>query len=149
MKKAIVTGATGFIGAAFVKLLTDKGIDVIALGRKPITEVKDSRREKLAFAEYINLDMREIGSLHKRLHKISWDVGAECVFFHLAWAGVDRLSDLDIEAQMKNVGWAVNALEQSVKIGCVVLFKLALWKRLSHISTSNSTIIKILSTTGM
>jgi nucleoside-diphosphate-sugar epimerase len=118
MKKAIVTGATGFIGAAFVKLLTDKGIDVIALGRKPITEVKDSRREKLAFAEYINLDMREIGSLHKRLHKISWDVGAECVFFHLAWAGVDRLSDLDIEAQMKNVGWAVNALEQSVKIGC-------------------------------
>jgi nucleoside-diphosphate-sugar epimerase len=118
MRKAIVSGATGFIGAAFVKFLTDKGIDVVALGRKPITEVKNSRRKKLTLAKYINLDMKEIGNLHKRLHEISWDVGVECVFFHLAWGGVDGLSDLDIKAQMQNIGWSVNALEESVAIGC-------------------------------
>jgi len=118
MKKAIVTGATGFIGAAFVKFLTDKGIDVVALGRKSLAEVKTSRREKLTAAIYINLDMREITSLHKRLNDFSWDVGAECVFFNLAWGGVAGLSDLDVEAQMKNVGWSVSALEESVAIGC-------------------------------
>ena len=118
MKKAIVTGATGFIGAAFVKSLTDKGIDVVALGRKSLAEVKKSRREKLTAAKYINLDMREITSLHTRLNEISWDVGSECIFFNLAWGGVTGLSDLDIEAQMQNVGWSVNALEESVAIGC-------------------------------
>jgi len=118
MKKAIVTGATGFIGAAFVKSLTDKGIDVVALGRKSLAEVKKSRREKLTAAKYINLDMREITSLHSRLNEISWDVGSECVFFNLAWGGITALSDLDIEAQMQNVGWSVNSLEESVAIGC-------------------------------
>jgi nucleoside-diphosphate-sugar epimerase len=39
-------------------------------------------------------------------------------FFNLAWGGVTGLSDLDIEAQMQNVGWSVNALEESVAIGC-------------------------------
>jgi len=118
MKKAIVTGATGFIGAAFVKSLTDKGIDVVALGRKSLVEVKKSRSEKLTAAKYINLDMKEIMSLNTRLNEISWDVGSECVFFNLAWGGVTGLSDLDIEAQMQNVGWSVNALEESVAIGC-------------------------------
>lgn len=118
MQKAIVTGATGFIGASFVKFLTDKGIDVVALGRKNIKEISGTRRDKLRYASYINLDMRDIGYLKKRLHEISWDAGPECVFFNLAWGGVDGLSDLNIDAQMKNVGWSVSALEASVEIGC-------------------------------
>ncbi len=118
MKKAIVTGATGFIGSAFVKFLTDKGIDVVALGRKSLADVPISRIEKLTAAKYINLDMREITSLHRMLKEISWNVGSECVFFNLAWGGVASLSDLDIEGQMHNVGWSVNALEESVVIGC-------------------------------
>jgi nucleoside-diphosphate-sugar epimerase len=118
MKKAIVTGATGFIGSAFVKFLTDKGIDVVALGRKSLADVPISRSEKLTAAKYINLDMREITSLHRMLKEISWNVGSECVFFNLAWGGVASLSDLDIEGQMHNVGWSVNALEESVVIGC-------------------------------
>ena len=118
MKKAIVTGSTGFIGAAFVNFLTSRGIDVIALGRKPLTQVKENRREKIKNANYINLDMGEIDKLYKEIEKIKWDVGTECVFFNLAWGGKKALSDLDIEAQMKNVSWSVEALEESVKIGC-------------------------------
>lgn len=34
MKKAIVTGANGFVGAAMVKELADNGYEVIALARK-------------------------------------------------------------------------------------------------------------------
>jgi len=118
MKKAIVTGATGFIGASFVQFLTTKGIDVIALGRKPLTEVKESRRKKIKDSKYINLNMKKIDSLDEKIAQINWDIGNECVFFNLAWGGENRLSDLDIHAQMKNVLWSVVALEVSVEIGC-------------------------------
>ena len=118
MKKAIVTGATGFIGASFVNFLISKGIGVIALGRKPLAKIKESRREKIKNANYINLDMKEICNLNKKIEEIKWEVGEECVFFNLAWGGRDGLSDLDIEAQMQNVIWSVEALNESVKIGC-------------------------------
>jgi nucleoside-diphosphate-sugar epimerase len=118
MKKAIVTGSTGFIGASFVQFLITKGVDVVALGRKPIIDVRESRRKKISLAKYINLDMKEIKNLHKKLQEIGWDVGEECVFFNLAWGGECGLSDLNIEAQMQNVAWSVDALEESVNIGC-------------------------------
>ena len=35
MKKAIVTGANGFVGSAVVIELLKNGIEVLALGRKP------------------------------------------------------------------------------------------------------------------
>ena len=118
MKKAIVTGATGFIGSSFVQFLVDKGIDVVALGRKPLEEVRKTRRKKIEGAHYINIDMKEIENLDKKIAEINWDTGKECVFFNLAWGGVNGLSDLDIRAQMKNVGWCVSALEVSAEIGC-------------------------------
>ena len=40
MKKIIVSGATGFIGSNFVKYLTDKDIEVIALGRKDYCSIR-------------------------------------------------------------------------------------------------------------
>ncbi len=118
MKKAIVTGATGFIGSSFVQFLVNKGIDVIALGRKPLEEVGKIRLQRIEGAHYINLDMKEIENLDKKIAEINWDVGNECVFFNLAWGGTNGLSDLDIHAQMKNVSWCVSALEVSVEIGC-------------------------------
>lgn len=118
MKKAIVTGSTGFIGASFVNFLTSNGIKVLALGRKSYSQIKECRREKIKNADYICLDMAEIDKLDKEIKKIKWEVGTECVFFNLAWGGKTTLSDLDIEAQIKNVSWSVTALEESVKIGC-------------------------------
>ena len=118
MKKAIVTGATGFIGASFVQFLIAKDIDVVALGRKPLANVQESRRKKIEGATYINLDMKEIQNLDKKIAEINWDAGNECVFFNLAWGGENGLSDLDIHAQMNNVVWCVAALEVSVEIGC-------------------------------
>ena len=45
MKQAIVSGATGFI-EVFVELLVNKGIRVLALGRKPFQNCQHTKKPK-------------------------------------------------------------------------------------------------------
>ena len=118
MKKAIVTGATGFIGSAFVQYLINQGVKVLALGRKHLDKINDEKRKRLDGARYINLDMSCILNLRSKIDSIGWESGSDCVFFNLAWSGEDRLSDMNIEAQMRNVNESVSALEVACQIGC-------------------------------
>ncbi len=118
MKKAIVSGATGFIGSSFVQYLVNADIKVLALGRKKIDDVSDERRRKLEQAQYLKLNMNEISLLGEELSKIDWETGDDCVFFNLAWGGENTLSDLNIAAQLRNVAWSVSALEIAKKVGC-------------------------------
>ena len=119
MKKAIVTGATGFIGSAFVQELTKRDIEVVALGRKDFRDLKLDRKKMLEQASYLKIDMRDIDSLQRELSQIDWEVGSECVFFNLAWGGRDgKLSDLYFDSQFDNVNWSITALETATKLGC-------------------------------
>jgi len=118
MNKAIVTGATGFIGSHFVEYLVAQGIDVLALGRKELKEVPEAKRSKLKHSSYLKLDMSEISTLGTTLNQIAWDVGQNCVFFNLAWGGEQILSDLNVAAQMRNVAQSVSALEAAKSLGC-------------------------------
>jgi len=118
MKQAIVTGSTGFIGSGFVKFLLDRGVNVLAMGRKDPSEVKPERFAKLEGATYVNLDMGSVDLLSVRLSEIDWKIGKDCVFFNLAWSGESGLSDLNISAQLKNVAQAATALEVSRELGC-------------------------------
>lgn len=118
MNQAIVTGATGYIGSVFVEYLIQKNIEVLALGRKDYEDISSIRKDKLKGSIYLKIDMSEISFLQKKISKISFDIGDSCVFINLAWGGISKLSDLDIEAQMKNVPWSVNALEIAKAMGC-------------------------------
>ncbi|MGM0467087.1 MAG: NAD-dependent epimerase/dehydratase family protein, partial [Acidobacteriota bacterium] len=117
MKKAIVTGATGFIGSYFVNFLIQKNIEVLAIGRKDYNEISSIRKSKLKGSKYLKINMSNIESLKDEIAKINWDVGTSCVFFNLAWGGEDRLSDLNIEAQMGNVVKSVEALKVAKTLG--------------------------------
>lgn len=118
MKKAIVTGATGFIGSAFVEYLTEKNIDVVALGRKAMEEISAPRQQKLKNAKYLKLDMNVISELGEILSCLSWAVEDDCVFFNLAWGGENGLSDMNVAAQLRNVVWCAFALDVAKRIGC-------------------------------
>lgn len=118
MKKAIVTGATGFIGSNFVEYLIKNDIEVLALGRKAADEISKLRWGKIQGADYLKLEMKEILHLPEALQLMRWEVGNDCVFFNLAWGGQDGLSDLNIAAQMRNVNWCASAVETASKIGC-------------------------------
>lgn len=114
MKSAIVTGATGFIGAWLVNELMRRGIDVLAIGRKPLNEVNLFRRNLIKDARYLQLDMREIKLLPPKykLTNQNWDV-----FYNLAWGGDSLLSDLNVEKQLNNISWTEDAFIASSALG--------------------------------
>ena len=119
MKQAIVTGATGFIGSYFVEYLIKKNIKVIALGRKDYNEISDIRKSRLMGADYLKIDMRNISSLKMKISELNWVIDDSCVFVNLAWGGESKLSDLNVDHQMQNVSWTVNAFKVADSIGCI------------------------------
>ena len=85
MKKAIVSGSTGFIGASFVEYLIQTELENGRAGRKR-TSIR-LEKTKLKGANYLKLDMSRIGALEQEIQGSKWDVGEDCIFFNLAWAG--------------------------------------------------------------
>lgn len=94
------------------------GVEVLALGRKRLNEIRISRRNRLKDARYVQLNMDNISFLPQALSEVGWKAGDECVFFNLAWGGERGLSDLNLAAQLRNVRQAVAALEAASQIGC-------------------------------
>jgi nucleoside-diphosphate-sugar epimerase len=117
MKSAIITGATGFIGATLVNLLIDSGIKVLALGRKQWDEVNKNRLRAHDCLTYCQVDMSQIESLPDRIEKLRWH-GEDCVFYNFAWGGKEGLSDLEVAHQMNNVIWSANAMKVAKEVKC-------------------------------
>jgi nucleoside-diphosphate-sugar epimerase len=116
--QVIVSGATGFIGSAFVKHLIDENFKVVALGRRAFDDILPYRQILLKGASYIKINLEDIDQLGAELALRNILLDANCVFFHIAWGGKSKLSDLDLEVQISNVHKSVLALEEALKIGC-------------------------------
>jgi len=107
MKRAVVTGANGFVGSHIVKELIANGIFVIAVHRKGREEnIPDS-----SFIRRIELDMADIEDL------ITAEVSAD-VFFHLAWDGTAGESRADVKCQLENVLTTCSCVKTAKAIGC-------------------------------
>ena len=118
MNQAIVTGATGFIGSVVVSLLIKNDIKVLALGRKNLNELSPYKRKLLEGATYFQIDMSDINLLPEKISAIGLEITDSCVFYNIAWGGQGKLSDLNIEAQLKNVSWSVSAMTAAKELKC-------------------------------
>ena len=107
MKTAVVTGATGFIGKAFTKHLLTQGYHVVAVVRDK-TKLEDIQNDRLTSIEmdFENYD------------KLSTQIGAADIFYHLAWTGAYGSETANYAIQLKNAFAACEVLEQAVQIGC-------------------------------
>lgn len=117
MRQAIITGASGFIGSRLAKFLAYHGIKVWALGRKSLEEIDPSRLQENSNLTYVKIDMCNIKEL-TNIESIASAKLDDCIFFNFAWAGKTGLSDLDVEGQMNNVTWAIDAYETAHHLGC-------------------------------
>ncbi len=102
MKKAIVTGANGFIGKFLIKELLANNVEVYAVGRKG-TKWSNLLNEKVRKVE---CDLADIS----KLPYIISDRDIDCLI-HLAWAGVSGADRGDYNLQLKNAQYTCDAVK--------------------------------------
>lgn len=110
MKRALVSGANGFIGTALVKELIRQGVEVTAMVRspkEPATEISSLG------AQIVFCDLREIEKLPQKVAGQSFDV-----FYHLAWIGSAGSARTDSCLQLDNAQYTVDAVRAAAQMGC-------------------------------
>jgi nucleoside-diphosphate-sugar epimerase len=110
MQKIIITGATGMIGSALTKQALEQDIEVVCIIRKDtnrLDNIPKSEKVKVMFAnlsEYVALDLS----------------GKYDVFFHLAWDRTSGISRDDVDIQLKNIQYTIDAVCLANRFGCSV-----------------------------
>ena len=108
MKKAIVTGANGFIGKTLVNTLLKKGYSVVAL------DVKfDDALLNNSAVTCVNVMNKEVTELKDMIPSDDYDC-----FFHLAWMGTSGPARADYSVQLNNVKMTCDYIILCKEIGC-------------------------------
>lgn len=108
MKKAIVTGANGFIGKQLVSELVSRNIDVVAIDMR-FDDVLLNNKNVVC----ISCKDKKPFDLENSLKDLKADM-----FFHLAWAGTSGPLRADYNVQLDNVRLACDYVVLASKINC-------------------------------
>lgn len=107
MKSAIITGASGAIGTALVKYLTENKIKTLVLCRK------SSNLSNLPKSDYLKIDYCDLTGLDDYNSSEKYDA-----FFHLAWNGTYGDARNNEAEQFKNVDYSLSAVRLAKRLGC-------------------------------
>ena len=111
MKKAIVTGASGFVGTWLVKELSEHQCLVYAMVRKD-----EGKFDNISNVKVIECDMANIEKLADYID------GPVDAFIHLAWQGSGGDERANYEIQLNNVKLGCDAAKVAKKIGVLHFF---------------------------
>ncbi len=110
--RAIVTGASGFIGRYIVEELDSAGYDVIAVVRtleskeKVLFQFPELKNTSFVLCKDMNFDV------------LANSIDEADYFFHLAWSGVSGHNANNIECQFNNIKGSLCALNIAKLLGC-------------------------------
>lgn len=110
MKKVIVTGGTGMLGSALIRLLISKQISVLVLVR-PGT----NRMDMVPVSEYVKVQECDVNHLLTLKSELEGEYDA---FFHFAWGGTHGGARDDVMLQNRNVQATLEAVELAHAAGC-------------------------------
>ena len=107
MKKALVTGANGFVGSALVRELVKNNVEVIALDRDGCN---NNIPENVRFVAH---ELSESSKLAELISDRDIDV-----FYHFAWVGSAGPARADTALQLNNAQWTVDCLRVAKEMDC-------------------------------
>lgn len=111
MKRVIITGPTGSIGTALIDYLIQNNVEVLAIVRR------DSRRKaniiKHPLVKCIELNLDELKSISEFADGKSYDT-----FFHFGWDGTFGNSRNNMQGQLLNIQYTLDAVEAASQMGC-------------------------------
>lgn len=111
MRKAIVTGANGFVGYWLVRELHRNGVHVTAVV-KDINE-NISMLKEFSDVDIVFCDLAELYSLSDKVLDTDFDA-----FYHLAWVSAGGSGRADYAIQLNNVRYACDAVKVASTLGC-------------------------------
>lgn len=110
MKKAIVTGANGFVGRYLLRELAKQGYKIWSIIRN--TDEDISCIEELN-TNIVFCDLKDIDTLDSLITERNFDC-----FYHLAWAGSSGDGRKNYVLQLNNARACADAANVAAKIGC-------------------------------
>lgn len=110
MKRAIVTGATGFIGSYLVKELLNNGYYVMAM-------IRENTGHTDRLIQHDNLKIVRCDLEHVSELSIADEEPYE-YFFHMAWNGVSGELQANYDSQIENIKTALDAMNFAKRMGC-------------------------------
>ncbi|MBQ8828430.1 MAG: NAD(P)-dependent oxidoreductase [Clostridia bacterium] len=111
MKSAVLTGGTGMLGLALVRLLVKKNIKVLILVRPG--SGRKSRIPDHSLVNVLECDLNNLDSLTGIDEKYD-------AFFHFGWEGTYGDTRNDMYLQNRNVKNTIDAVHLAHKLGCTV-----------------------------
>lgn len=110
MKRVIVTGATGVVGIALIQELVKHDILVTVVSRPNSERIKNIPMSSQV--EVVECDLKELQKLSQLLTE-KYDT-----FYHFAWNGTFGNARNDMQGQLKNIQYTLDAVELAAVLGC-------------------------------
>lgn len=109
MKKVVITGACGFVGAALAKKMAYIGYKVYA-----VLFNEQVKNELLKYDNIVTI-LGDLSDYNDIASKIDTDID---VVIHLAWGGVPIKDRASVELQRHNIDISVNAVKLAHNLNC-------------------------------
>ena len=111
MQKIVISGATGILGTAVIRCAKKQGFDIVCIVRK------DSERARAL----IDSDTVDIVQADLKDYNVLTPVITGCdAFIHLAWEKTFGNARDDVDAQVRNIQYTLDAVRLAKRMGCKV-----------------------------
>lgn len=116
MRKAVITGATGALGRALIKVCIEAGYKVLVVVHR--TSERATELKKIENCQVLYLNLSEYDYAMEEMTKQGLATDGYELFFHLAWMAPFGEGRNNLELQLENVKDSLAAVRFAKTIGC-------------------------------
>ncbi|MBQ6503265.1 MAG: NAD(P)-dependent oxidoreductase [Flexilinea sp.] len=116
MKSVVITGATGAIGRALIKVVIDAGYEVLAVIHR--SSHRAAELETIEHCRVLRLNINEYNHAIGEMKKQHISLTNYEIFFHLAWMAPFGKDRENLELQLENVKASLDTVRFAKALGC-------------------------------